>query len=218
MKLARTVHRSEAGLTLLEVMIVAVMLIIFLGSVGIATQSSTKLYRESNVESGLEAISHRALNRIADELAYAERSALSPEPDAPLGSSSLEFHVCRGAPGGIVEWGPLTRIEFALEAGELDDGLDNNGNGLIDEGIVLRTEDVGGPGERSVVLCHWVRELSLGEELDNDDDNDNGLNDEAGLAFSIEGDALTVRLCLERLDAQQRPITKSVTTSVRIRN
>jgi hypothetical protein len=217
-KLARAAHHARAGLTLVEVMIAALMLVIFLGGIGIATKSSTSSFRQSNTESTLEASSHRALNRIVDELAYAERDALSPEPDPPLGSSSLEFHVCQGATGDVVDWGPLTRIEFALEAGEVDDGLDNNGNGLVDEGIVLRTLDVGGANERSVVLCHDVRELADDEQLDDDDDNGNGLNDEAGLAFSVEGDVLTVRLCLERLDPHQRPITKTVTTSVRVRN
>ena len=42
--------------------------------------------------------------------------------------------------------------------GEIDDGLDNNGNGLVDEGQVVWITDLGLPGQRAVVLCNWVSE------------------------------------------------------------
>jgi hypothetical protein len=105
-----------------------------------------------------------------------------------------------------------------LETGEQDNGLDDNGNGLVDEGVIVWTENPGLVDERRVIRSHWVREYLEGELPNGLDDNGNGLRDERGLCFSIEGDVLTIRITLERRDDDGRIHTKTVQTSVRVRN
>ena len=80
------------------------------------------------------------------------------------------------------------RFEFVYDPDEVDDGQDNNGNGLIDEGRIVWTRNVGAPDERSVVLCHQVREYLEGEVPNGLDDNGNGLVDEKGLSFERNGE------------------------------
>ena len=104
------------------------------------------------------------------------------------------------------------------ETGEIDDGLDNNGNGLVDEGRVVLTENLGGADERDRILARRVRELLEGE-LDNGvDDNGNGLVDEKGFSFERMGESLVIRMTMERIDVGQRTIERSAQTSVRLRN
>lgn len=210
--------RDLTGLTLVEAALVLVMLTIVLGGLALSTRMASDAFEEGNIEADLSGRAHHVLQSIAGELASAGRDGISPEPLAPLGSSSLEYRLGQGALAGVIQWGPLTRIELALEDGELDDGIDNNGNGLADERVILRTDDVGGTAERTLALCHWVRELAAAELPNNADDDGNLLVDEPGFVFSVAGDLLTIRLTLERLDARHRPLTKSVVTSVRIRN
>jgi hypothetical protein len=89
-------------------------------------------------------------------------------------------------------------VRFDYEEGELDDGADNNGNGLVDEGCLFWTRDVGEPSEKTHVIARGVREYLEGEEPNLDDDNGNGLEDERGFCLERVGEALVIRLTLER--------------------
>ena len=110
------------------------------------------------------------------------------------------------------------RIALELERVELDNGLDDNGNGLVDERMVVRIEDPGGPDERRKVICHDVSEYLAGEIPNGLDDNGNGLNDERGLSFVVLGDVLTIRLTLEAPGANENMLERTVQTSVRLLN
>jgi hypothetical protein len=67
-------------------------------------------------------------------------------------------------------------------------------------------------------LVNWVRELLEGELPNGLDDNGNGLIDESGLSFEIDGDTITIRLTLERFDAEGTLITRTVETAVTLKN
>ena len=67
-----------------------------------------------------------------------------------------------GAPfTGKPELGTFT---FEL-LGHCEDGVDNDGDGLVDEGRVVWIQNRGVLGERRAVLCNWVSETLLGERL-----------------------------------------------------
>ena len=123
---------------------------------------------------------------------------------------------------GQVVWSPLRRLAFEYAPRVSNDGADNNSNGLVDEGRLVLTLDVGTPEERSVVLTNWVPELLEGELPNGIDDNQNGLVDERGFCIQrvadAAGDALLVRLSLQRRDANRRPLTKTIQARVRVRN
>lgn len=154
--------------------------------------------------------------RVSSEL-LASGAPGAPLPVAPLSAEGIEYRKSTGVVNGTVVWTAPHRIELQLEQGELDDGLDNNGNGLVDERVVVWTRELDGVEQRTV-LCHGVRELLEGEVENGLDDNGNGLIDEAGLCFEPVGERLLIRLSLERLDAAGRPFTRTLETQVRPRN
>jgi hypothetical protein len=209
---------GNAGLTLIEVTVSMVLLTVITGAVLLAGESSSKTFRSGTARAQIESSASRTLDRIVRELMSTGSTVLVPDPTGDGGSSTLTFQQCVGVAGTSLQWGLPVRIELQLETGETDDGTDENENGLIDERRVTWTVDPGALGEKSATWCHDVREYLEGELPNGLDDNGNGLEDEAGLCFVRSGQVLTVRLTLEQLDFEGRTMTRTVETSVRLRN
>lgn len=211
-------HRNRrAGFSLVEVLISMVMLGGLLGTMLMLVLSGSSTARIGMARQSIEGSARRALDRIASELVAAGIDTLDPRPDAPWGSANLTYQPIEGFDGDVV-WGLPRNFALALEEGELDDGQDNNGNGLIDERMLVFTRDQGSADELATVWVHGVRELAEGELENGEDDNGNGLADEAGLSFVRVQNRLVVRLSLEELDADGNHLIRTVETSVRLRN
>jgi len=205
-----------AGFTLIETLIGMTLLTIVLGGVVMATQRGLGLFEQSNATADINSRAARAVNRILQEMIGS--GPLVPAPPVFWGSATADFQLATGWAAGEATWGPTRRIGFEYQAGELDNGIDDNGNGLVDEGSVVLTEDVGGLEERRVVLVNGVSELLQGEFANGADDNGNGLRDEAGLSFAMEDDTLVVRLSLERIGPDGNLMVRTQTVSMRLRN
>jgi hypothetical protein len=83
---------------------------------------------------------------------------------------------------------------------------------------VLR-RDLDDPSEAPVVLARGVPERLEGETENGEDDNGNGLVDEPGLCFALEGTELSVRLTVARRLANGGPVVRqSAETVVLARN
>ena len=212
-----TPARRRAGLTLVEVAVVTVLLVIVLSSIAIVGRASDRAYRTGSIASHLESQVAVVMERVAKELEIAGIDTITPDPGA-AGTSTIQFVQATGLQGGVVVWTPLRRLELELEAGELDDGIDNNGNELVDERALVLTEDPGGPAERRRILTHWVAELAEGEIANGVDDNGNGLLDEPGFVIWRVGETLVVRLTLARRTAEGTLLTRTARTSTRPRN
>ena len=117
-----------------------------------------------------------------------------------------------------MQWSVPRALAFEYEPGEQDDGIDNDGDGLVDEGLLAWTANPAQPDEQRVILAHDLCEFLVGEDFNGADDNANGLTDEHGLSFSIAGDILTIRVSVQGLGPTQNLITKSAETSVFLRN
>ena len=74
------------------------------------------------------------------------------------------------------------------------------------------------PNEQRTVLVNGVSAFLEGELANGTDDNTNGIIDERGLCFDLEGDTLNVRLSLERVGPGQRLIVRTQTVSIALRN
>lgn len=215
-------ERSDArrGWALLEVLIVVILFSIGLGSAIMVTARSYDAFRTTRIHSTVEARARTALNRVASELAAAERATLQPNPDTDFGSDSLRFRVPidfddRAA---LPIWGTDSSIVCEYESGEADDDVDNNDNGLVDERVLVLVRNVGLPNESRTVLCHGVCELYEGETLDGNDENDNDVIDEAGFNVHRVGDMLWIRLSIEAPDASGQLVIRSVETAIKLRN
>jgi len=206
------------GMSLIEVVLSLAMLGTFLGSLVLVLGQGSRSARMGMARGSIEGLARRMLDRMASELVGAVADSLDPNPAAPYGSSSLTFQRIGAYAGGALQWGELVTFAVALDDGELDDGTDNDGDGLVDELKLVMTRKEEGAEATSSVLVHGVRELLEGETANGLDDNDNGLKDEAGLSFEREGGRLVVRLSLEQHSREGGALVRTLQTSVRLRN
>ena len=122
--------------------------------------------------------------------------------NSPLFSNTLEYRISLGFEEGEVVWSEPEQI-----------GLDET-----DPAKLVWSESMGTETERSVVWCNHVRPF-LEQELPNAiDDNDNDVIDEAGLAFVLSGDSVTIRLTLEREGPGGSTMSRTRETTVTCRN
>lgn len=211
-------HRaSRAGFTLIEIVISAGILAMVAGSLVAASLQGDRAYRATNLETSLDALARRTLDRVAEELATVGAGVLVPNPTGQFGSDTLSFQTPIGFAGGVIVWGTQSRIAFEYETGEINDGVDNNGDGLADEGQLVLTRNLGTTNDR-IVLCHHVREYAEGETAAVGDDNGNGVSDERGFNVQRVGNLLVLRLSLEDVAPGQAAYARTLTTSVTLRN
>ena len=211
--------RARAGFTIVELLLSVTFLGLILTGITMFGRQTSKAFQTGTVNADVNAKLRRTMDRIGAELRSSGPEIMTPV--LPGGREFVEYTQSVGVSAGNVVQGPEQVIRFELETGELDDGVDNNGNGLVDEGIVVWIENDGLPGERRVVWCHGVRRYLEGETPGNlIDDNGNGVVDEDGLFFeaSPSGDVIRVWLSLERMDEDGRTIAQTLETSVKLRN
>jgi len=213
--------RRVEGMTLVEIAVSLTILVGFLGvpamlllaaSRSYATESSTAKVAEA-VREGVEAVSSRLVQSSAGTV-----TAVAPVIN-PAVDDTLTYQRALDYQGGAIVWGTLEQIGFEYSPTDPDDGLDNDGDGLIDEGRVVWTEDPGGLNERKVTLAEWVSETMPGEIPGNGiDDNANGLTDEGGFSFEQAGDRVTIRLAITRPGPQGTTITRTLERTVAFLN
>lgn len=209
---------SRAGFTLLETLIAVSLASLVVVAATYPLKASHEAYRNSQRSSDLESHLRRGMDRIVAELAGAGASVLVPDPSDEFGTESLSFRRATGLAGGAIVWGPLLRIGLEYAEGEIDDGVDNNGDGLVDEGNVVLEYNVGAANETSVVICRGVSELGEGELSNLADDNGNGVEDERGFNIHRNGNMLEIRLTMEDVDTVGTRVVRTVQTAVVLRN
>ena len=214
----KVVYRAGTrGFTLIELMIGVSVTAGLFYAITMITISASNTYDGTMRRSNLVSKAHQVLDRITDEFVEAELSTMSPAL-VGVGASTITYRVPDSLVGSVITWSGNRTISFQVDQGEFDDGIDNNGDGRIDEGVVLLTIDVGLPTQQQVTLAHQVRSLLAGEIGNLGDDNGNVMADERGLVFELNGNVLTIRLTLENIDEDGNFLSKTVQTSVRIRN
>jgi len=212
-------QRSRAGFSAIEMVISVTIAAILATSASMAAAESYVAYRVTNINSTLEGNIRRSLDRVVRELMSTSFDVITPANlDDDFGSDEIVFQEAIDVVGEAIVWDNARRLGFEYEEGELDDGIDNNGNGLVDEGRLVLTRDDGLATAQRIIICHNVSELLEGEEDDGDDDNGNGVIDEAGFNLHQEGDVLTIRLTLEQPSEQVGVVQRTLSTSIRLRN
>jgi hypothetical protein len=209
---------SRAGFTVVEVVLGGLFLASLLLVAGLATDRCLALFRQRRATEELSTKTHRLLQQVVSELAFARASTLAPGTLATQGASSIRFQRSLGVEAGVPTWGPFTVLRWERDPGETDDGLDENGNGLVDEGQLVWIEDEGLPGERRVVLGRGLCELLPGESFDGTDEDGDGRVDERGLCFTFAADTLTIQLGLQSAAPSGTLLTKVVEAAVYPRN
>lgn len=215
---------ARAAFTLVEAAFAAALLVLLMSSVILAANGGYGAFRASQSATDVETRARRALDRMAMELLSVGEEELLPNPVGMVWTSDVLFRQARSWNGGAgdgvnglsILWGEQIRLAFDQEPGETNDGTDEDGDGLVDEGCVVMTKDIGG-NERRIVLCSGVRELLEGEVANGVDDNGNLLVDEAGFNVHRIGDVLYLRLTIE-VPGETENIVRTLETSMRLRN
>lgn len=208
---------DERGFSLLEILIVASVLVLLVGGAFALLGSASDAQALGTAHATLERNATSAVERIAREIALGGSNTFSPAPASPNWCDAVAFETPNG-PADASAWGEIRGIALIRDPNDPDDGVDNDGDGLIDECLlVLET----GPDSSNVtrtVLARNVREYLEVEEPNGQDDNGNGLIDESGLCLTCDGGVWTVRLTLERRGPRGELVTRTVTTSASPRN
>lgn len=219
---ARHEHRggTKAGFTLFEVLLgLSIASIV----VGLALASGGSLLPAFDTTSSLITVEGRARqvgDRVADLLDTAGADTLDPPLVAPpLSTASVDFQRPTGYAAGNLVWGNPERIRREPAPEDPDDGVDNDGDGLVDEGILVWIEEPGTADERRHVLGSGVAESLEGEIPGNGlDDNGNGLIDEGGFALTIEEGLLTFWITVERRVAGSLVLRRTVRRAIALDN
>lgn len=216
----RTGRQHRSGFTLVEMLIAVGVLGLLLSSLALMSLTGRDAYRTSQTSLDVETRTRRAIARVLDTLAPASAVSMEDDdPTAPEGASRLRFTpvVDIDAAGQPILGDPV-RLDYAMDPGELDDGIDNDGDGLVDEGRLTLTRDEGTPQERTIVVCHNVAELLEGETFDAADNNGNGMVDEAGFVLRRDNALVTIWLTVQALNGNGEVVQRTVRTSLRLRN
>lgn len=152
---------TRAGLTAVEIALAVTLLAIVLYKGVTVMNSATRTTAEDNAQVLLEDRAQLVLERIARAVMSSDRDTLNPSTASPLSTDDLQYRVHLGIEDGEVVWsdpetigledlensvywsrqpeaGPEKRVVWTnlvrpfLE-GETPNGMDDNGNGLIDE-------------------------------------------------------------------------------------
>lgn len=160
MEVQRSKH-ARSGFTLLELMMALVLLSILVVKAHDAFSVASRATAVMTDEVVVEDQARRVLRQIGFAVMGASRESLAPGAAAPFSTDDLRYQVNLGIQDGEVIWSDPEQIamdEIDLEVewvqnpaaeterrivwsklvspyleGEIPDGMDNNGNGLIDE-------------------------------------------------------------------------------------
>ena len=191
-------NKKRAGLTLLELMISMVLIAAVVGIPIAALRSFNQAYQAAAITSELDLQARRAMKTIVERIRATSQDVIGPPGLGPGVTSSWIDSQAATFAGGARAWDNAERIAFEYLPTDPDDGVDNDGNGLVDDGRIVWIQNLG-PGQQVTTLCSWVSEGLEGETPANlADDNGNGLIDERGLSFEVLGELITVRITLAR--------------------
>jgi hypothetical protein len=206
-------------MTVIEVALVTVLSAVSLGALLLATSANVRALEQGGSRTDLQARASRAMERVLRAVHEADRDSLAGLPLAPVPLSAFSYDEPESVStvDGTLTLVPM-RIQLEYEPGEANDGIDNDGDELADEGRVVLIRDFGQPAEVRIGLCSGVRELLEGELANGADDNGNGLIDERGLCITWDGARMAVRVTLEKLDAQGRAIVHTLAGDARVMN
>lgn len=194
----KPIQSARAGWTLVELLLAA-------GLTGLVMTKASLVLREAFGAAGRStAAMHsedqaRALiERISLAIMGSDRDTLFPAAES-VHSSQIRYSMSLGLEAGELVWSDPEEIR-------------------LDGTAVEWSENPGTVDERAVTWTTLVSPLLAGELVNGVDDNGNGLVDEEGLSFVLEGDSVTIRLTVRRPEVDGRTVEQTVESVVCIRN
>lgn len=209
--------QRQAGFTMVDGLIGLTLTAVIIGAAVTVTNTTASSTRTTVAQSRVTQQAHRILDKLSKELLGAGAHTISPSP-LPDGASTMTFRKAIGWNAGMITWSEDRRLQLIDSPDDPVDGVDNDDDGVIDDQQLILTVDVGTPDETSVVLADPINRLVFSEDSNGVDDNGNGLVDEPGVCFQLQGEVLTIRITLSLSDDSGAQYSQSVECSVHLRN
>ncbi len=210
---------AQSGFTLIEMMVSLTIGALILSLVGMIQWRSQESYEQTSAQARAQNLCRIAVTRVLDELGEVAISRFAPDPTSAFGTGSLAYQRPTGVDGlGALTWSDQSRLDLVMDTNELANGIDDDGDGLVDERQLVFTRGSDTATPHSVTLAHGVAEWFPGEVGNAVDDNGNGLVDERGFSLRRVGDLLFVRLSTEVPHSQGQIARWTIETAVRLRN
>jgi hypothetical protein len=191
---------SRAGFTLIEMCIVSVLTLVVVFKAAYVVDTALGVANDETASMHYEDQARRVLDRIALAVMGSDRETLLPQIEE-IHSNSITYTFSLGLENGAIVWSDPE--EISLDAGN---------------SAIQWRENPGAAEERRAVWSNLVSPLLEGEEINGVDDNGNGLIDEDGLSFVLEGQSVVIRLTLRRPEVDGRTVQETVEAVVHCRN
>jgi len=199
---AATIQRSLKGFTVVEIAVAVALAGLILGNVLMVLADTRERLAIQDVAKDVDAEARRALDRIALQIQGAVRQQLYTQVSAPLSADSINYTSVVGVQDGEPVISPLQRIAMSAEPGS----------------AVSWYQNPGSEQEKRIVWTRDLRSFCEGELPNGIDDNGNGLIDEKGLSFEVDGPMVRIALTIERPGPDGKPVVKALETRVTCRN
>ena len=172
--------------------------LVLFAKVAVVMRTSFKATADESSTMHLDDKAQQVIDSIALAIMGSDRGTLLPSID-DIHSTGMKYKFSLGIDNGEVVWSDQEEIE-------------------LEQSNVVWKENPDEAEERRVSWTTMVRPLLEGEVPNGLDDNGNGIIDENGLSFVLDGDSVLIRLTLERIDENGNASTRSVDARVTCRN
>lgn len=196
------------GAALLQIAVASGIAVIGLGVGGAALSRAQTTSRDSALRTALDRRRAQGIDAVIEAIQDASASSIASDLSATAAASAVTFRTKVGFAGDAPTYSATTTLEWVIDPRETDNGLDDDRDGLVDEGFVRRTVGTGGTARSDVLVRDVCRRLE-GETVNTRDDNGNGAADERGLLFVRSGNRIRVWLSVS---GRMRDGTTSVRT------
>lgn len=188
----------RAGFTLVETLVALTIFALVAVNIAVVLRAGRAAAATGTFMATLSDELNQTVDRIALALMGADAAALDGPQLKPLSSEYVRFQACLGVEEGSVVHGPIEEIEWAASTDE--------------SGRILWRENPESAEERRVVWSSAVPHTYMHEVAGNGvDDNGNAIEDEGGLAFTMDGARVDIHVTVERVgqDGERRPMQRT---------
>ncbi len=201
MQLARKLllRSRRSGWTLVELALAGLLVTGVVTKAAFVVDAALGLASDESASMHYEDQARVVMDRIGLAVMGSDRDSLFPEIQE-LHTNSMRYSFSLGLEDGEVVWSDPEEIRLGV------------GN------AVEWRENPDAAQERRAVWTTLVSPLLEGEVVNGMDDNGNGLIDEDGLSFVLEGQRIVIRLTLRRPEVDGRTVQQSVESIVYCRN
>ena len=154
--------QGRRGFTVVEMVVATAILGVVTGMAVVSFNTALDGGGTTTVIGHARSQAEKIVQQLARDIRYSSTSSDGWEFPAETEVTAISLSRCTGWDGATQErtWGPVIQYSWEIDTagGETEDGADNNGNGIVDEGNLFCRR---GTGPRTVIGRHVERDSFL---------------------------------------------------------